>query len=134
MFPYLFLSLSISSLFFHPLSCTSSFHSIFPPFFQYPPLPPSLRQSFYISSSLPSATQYPPLLRLSLPSLSRYCFNNLYYYRRAVFELSGISSRSVAIRQRSWRRFFCAYMLPIRALCATAFCVLLSVFFYGKKK
>ena len=30
-------------------------------------------------------------------------------------------------------RNFCAYMLPIRDLCATAFCVLLSVVFYEKK-
>ena len=29
--------------------------------------------------------------------------------------------------------FFCAYMLPIRDLCATAFCVLLSVVFLRKK-
>ena len=42
----------------------------------------------------------------------------------------GISSREIAIRQRLWRRFFCAYMLPIRDLCATAFCVLLSFVFY----
>ena len=44
----------------------------------------------------------------------------------------GISSRAVAIRQRSWRRFFRAYMLPIRDLCATAFCVLLSIVFFTK--
>ena len=43
-----------------------------------------------------------------------------------------ISSRAVAIRQRSWRRFVCTYMLPIRDLCATAFCVLLSYVFYEK--
>ena len=55
-----------------------------------------------------------------------------YYYRRAVFKIWEISSRAAAIRQRSWRRFFCAYMLPIRDLCATAFCVLLSFVFYGK--
>ena len=53
-------------------------------------------------------------------------------YRRAVFKIWGISSRAVAIRQRSWRRFFFAYMLPIRDLCATAFCVLLSFVFLRK--
>ena len=58
----------------------------------------------------------------------------LYYYRRAVLKILRISSRAVAIRQRSWRRFLCAYMLPIRDLCATAFCVLLSFVFYEKKK
>ena len=60
--------------------------------------------------------------------------DHLYYYRRAVFKIRGISSRAGAIRQRSRRRFFCAYMLPIPDLCAAAFCVLLSVVFYEKKK
>ena len=32
--------------------------------------------------------------------------------------------------QRSWRQFFSAYMLPIRDLCATTFCVLLSFVFF----
>ena len=45
----------------------------------------------------------------------------------------GISSRADAIRQRPWRRFFCTNMLPIRDLCATAFCVLLFFVFYGEK-
>ena len=49
----------------------------------------------------------------------------LYYCRRAILKIRRISSRAVAIRQRSWRRFFYAYILPIRYLCATAFCVLL---------
>ena len=43
----------------------------------------------------------------------------------------GISRRAVAIRERL---FVCAYMLPIRDLCATAFCVLLSGVFLRKKK
>ena len=30
---------------------------------------------------------------------------HLYYYRRVVFTILGISSRGGAIRQRSWRRF-----------------------------
>ena len=53
--------------------------------------------------------------------------------------IGGLSSKFdkflavIAIRQRSWRQFFCAYMLPIRDLCATTFCVLLSFVFYGKK-
>ena len=44
-----------------------------------------------------------------------------------------VSRRAVAFRQRSWRRFLCAYMLPIRDLCATSFCVLLFFVFYEKK-
>ena len=31
--------------------------------------------------------------------------------------------RALRIRHRSWRRFLCAYMLPIRDLCASTFCV-----------
>ena len=58
---------------------------------------------------------------------------HLYYYRSAVLKISGISSHAFAIRQRSQRRFLCAYMLPIRDLCAAALFVLLSFVFYGKK-
>ena len=115
MFPYISLplSLSISSLFFHPFHVHHPLCQYFP-FFSISSSP-SISSPIFLHFLLsPITTQFPFHLRLSLPSLSRDFFN-LYYYRRAVFELSGISSRAVAIRQRSWRRFFCAYMLPIRA-------------------
>ena len=38
----------------------------------------------------------------------------------------------LAIRHRSWRRYLCADMLPIRDLCASAFCVC-PLFFYDNK-
>ena len=57
----------------------------------------------------------------------------LYYYigqlstkicpRKSVLKIGPISSRALAIRHRSWRRFWCAYRLPIRDHCASAFCV-----------
>ena len=54
--------------------------------------------------------------------------------------IGGLSSKFdkflavIAIRQRSWRQFFCAYIWPIRDLWVTAFCVLLSFVFYEEKK
>ena len=42
----------------------------------------------------------------------------------AVLKIWRHSSRAVAIRQRWWRRFLCAYMLPIRDLCFLRFIVL----------
>ena len=65
--------------------------------------------------------------------LEKQIISYLYYYRRSVLKIGQISSRAGAIRQRSWRRFSCAYMLPISDLCATAFCVLLSFVFYENK-
>ena len=42
---------------------------------------------------------------------------------KSVLKIWRKSSRALPIRQRSSRQFICAYMLPIRDLCATAFCV-----------
>ena len=52
--------------------------------------------------------------------------------QKCIRKIWRISSRALAVRQRSLRRFLCAYMLPIRDLC-TAFCILLSLFFRHKK-
>ena len=51
---------------------------------------------------------------------------------KSVLKIWWISSWALVIRQRSSRRFLCAYMLPIRDLW-TAFCILLSFVFTGKK-
>ena len=53
----------------------------------------------------------------------------LYYYRRAVLKIWQMSSRAVAIRQLSRRRFFCAYMLPIRDLWQPVFAFYCPLFF-----
>ena len=44
---------------------------------------------------------------------------------KSVLKILPISSSrlALAIRYRSWRQFLCAYILPIRDLCATAFCI-----------
>ena len=63
------------------------------------------------------------------PSKSLLIYIYTYYYRRAVLKIRQISSRAAAMRQRSWRRFFSAYFLPICELCATAFFILLSFVF-----
>ena len=54
---------------------------------------------------------------------------------KSVLKIRRIFSRTLSIRQRSWRRFFGAYISPIRDLCATAFCdrfLRLSFVFYDK--
>ena len=90
-----------------------------------------LSYSGHCSRKWSVASLSPHLMRCNILCVLRW--NIVHYYSRAVFDIWGISSRVVAIRQRSWRRFFCAYMLPICNLCVTPLCVLLSVVFFIKK-